>query len=96
MEMRAAQDKHGDQYVENLTMRSSIDLHLVHSMVSAGAMARSMCDEGYPTQLAVLMEEVGEVVEAVLAGSDPTEELIQVAAMAAAMAQKQMGEVDEG
>ena len=50
------------------------------------ARARERCESSCPSQIAVLLEEVGEVCDALANGTDATGELVQVAAMAAEMA----------
>lgn len=86
LEMRSAEKKHGADYMGNLPEGHS---HARSQQTLAGAsavgrIARDDCDKGPASRFSVLMEEVGEVADAILAGEDPTEELLQVAAMALA------------
>ena len=87
LEMRGAEKKHGHAYMGNMPEDPKMNRTVVLKKASsAGATARVFCDgSGHEAgRFSVLMEEVGEVADAILAGQDPTEELIQVAAMALA------------
>lgn len=87
LEMRSAEKKHGRNYMGNLPDDPKKNrLVVLKKASSVGATARMFCDTtGHEAgRFSVLMEEVGEVADALLSGEDPTEELIQVAAMALA------------
>lgn len=84
-EVERAKEKHGSNSVSLLPQRNGLDAPLLRAASSVGTMARMYCEEGHLTQFAVLMEEVGEVADALLRGEDTSEELVQVTAMALSM-----------
>jgi hypothetical protein len=91
VEMRHAEKKHGDLYMGNLAdVEPRLYPALLRQVRNAGEAARLLCDSKTirgmrkVPKIAVLMEEVGEAADAILRGENPTEELLQVAAMALA------------
>lgn len=87
LEMRSAAKKHGHAYMGNMPEDPKKNRTVVLKKASStGKTARFFCDTAgaQAGRFSVLMEEVGEVADAILVGQDPTEELIQVAAMALA------------
>ncbi len=56
------------------------------SAVEAGRLSKLLIEEKRrPSQMTVLLEEIGELADAIGQGHSPRDELIQVAAMAYAM-----------
>lgn len=82
-EMRRAHELHGDNYIGNLRLDWN---HISAGTLAgqAGKVAKAAQDDGYISRLDVLLEEVGELADDVLANRDYHVELVQVAAMALA------------
>ena len=81
-EMVSAKEKHGDRWIGSLSLEHNVlrTTSLIRAS-DAGNLGRAACNGKNPTRFDVLIEEVGEVADAIIAGEDPDKELTQVAAM---------------
>ena len=82
-EMEAAERKHGERFMGNLPEQvpGSTGAESLRFASAVGGLAKFGCEHKAGARFDVLMEEVGEVADAILDGVDPTAELTQVAAM---------------
>jgi len=90
-EIESAKAKHGDKFVAHLPLTTAEDEQLLYDISASGKYAKFIIEEiGAPSQMAVLMEEVGEVADAILDGktSDLGGELTQVSTMGVVMAER--------
>lgn len=94
-EIKGAREKHGRNFISELDdvvasedpMALRAEQLMCGYIGQAGYIARTLCDNGHASRLAVLVEEVDEVRQALVEATDPVPELVQVAAMAIAWAE---------
>jgi hypothetical protein len=88
-EMERALALHGENYMGNITKVLPDNAYLLHDLAGLGRVARrAMERDGDICRVNILLEELGELADALLAGDrrEQHEELIQVNAMTLAWA----------
>ena len=85
-EMRRAKELHGEGYMGDLRQVVYDSSWSLDKAIEAGEAARGRMEESSspPAKSDVFLEEVGELMADLRGGFEPTEELVQVAAMALA------------